>query len=521
MDLELFVDNVSTTVSGSLKGEIYKAFKKELGYQPEDALWRRQNNPHWDGYISTVCWNKQHCRCAIKKDGVHFPTGLISKSLDFFTANGISYVIRDTRLRPEKDTPFHLADYLIATNDSGILVENGIPVRGAKLTPYSYQLSTISQSIQQQRGIIKLATGGGKTLCLAGIIAELGLTPAIFFVTSCDLLKQAVDELTQFIRLDGKLIDIGMVGAGHKKIRDITVMTIQTAVRALDGKWLKFDEEDEDDKTDIADIKPQIHDLIQRAKVVIFDECQHVRSESCQLVSQNALNAYYRFGASATPTRDAGDDILIEACFGKQICNINASWLIQNKYLVKPHIAFIKMDNMKGERLGAFPSVYKAAIVENDYRNRVISQLALNLKEQGRNVLVLIQQINHGLLLEEMIPGSVFIHGSTSKKARKEHIELMRTGNAPITIASSIFDEGVDVKPLNALILAGGGKSSTRALQRIGRIIRKYIYPDGTPKIDAFVYDFMDEQKYLLQHAKARRKIYRSESEFVIEDFEI
>jgi superfamily II DNA or RNA helicase len=398
---------------------------------------------------------------------------------------------------------------------------DGSFVKGKPFAPYPYQLEIINNAVSQQRGIIKVATGGGKTVLASGIIANIGVTPSIFYVTSCDLLKQAVDEFTQYIRLNGMPITVGAIGGGYKTIGDLTVMTVQTAVRACGGKWVKYDDEDENDNTDISDIREKLLELIQTAKLIQFDECQHVKAESCQIIADNSLSARWRYGLSATPYRDAGDDILIEACFGKQICDVNASQLIQQGFLVKPNIAFIKMDNMKGERLGAYPSVYKAAIVENTYRNTVIAKLAQNLTDQNRCTLVLVQQIAHGEALQEMIPNSVFLHGSCSKKVREKHLELMRTGHAPVTIASTIFDEGIDVKPLNALILAGGGKSSTRALQRIGRVIRQYTYPDGTKKMDAYVYDFYDHQKYLSQHAHARRKIYKTESEFSIEDFEL
>jgi superfamily II DNA or RNA helicase len=525
--LQLFVDNASTQISGNLRGELYKEFKRHLGYQPEDALWRMQNNPHWDGYISTVCWNRQHCRCAIKRDGVHFPTGLISLAMDFFRDKEVPFSVIDVRdhlvAKSFREIPYHLTDALVVRDEKGNILKNedGSFVKGKPFAPYGYQNDGIQKAIAQQRGILKLATGAGKTVLASGIIAELGVIPAIFYVTSTDLLKQAYDEFTQYIRLNNMPVKIGRVGGGYKDIQDITVMTVQTAVRALDGKWKKYDEEDENDNTDISDIKADIAELIQNAKLIIFDECQHVAADTCQIIADSSLNARWRYGLSATPWRDKGDDMLIDACFGKQIIDINASWLIKEGFLVKPNIAFIKMDNLKGERLGAYPSVYKTAIVENTYRNTVIAQLAQNLVDQGRCVLVLVQQIAHGETLQEMIPDSVFLHGSCSKKTREKHIELMRTGHAPVTIASTIFDEGIDVKPLNALILAGGGKSPTRALQRIGRVIRQYTYPDGIKKSDAYVYDFYDHQKYLSQHASSRRKIYKSEPEFVIEDFNL
>jgi superfamily II DNA or RNA helicase len=859
-ELTLYVDNTSTSVSGKLRGELYKGFKQVLGYQPEDSIWRMQNNKHWDGFVSCVCFSRDYCKCDIKKDGMHFPTGLISKAIAYFLEKGIPYKLVDVRdpiiAKAARSVDLHLAD-VIKTRSGTV-----------PLKLHDYQIDAVDKAIAQQRGIIRMATGGGKCLgrgtpvlmfdgtiklvenvlegdllmgpdskprrvlstcrgretlyrisptkgepyvvneshilslkvyhremkhgrrrtttrvhnisvseylkqtktfkhcakgyrasisfapqpialdpyylgiwlgdgtsancsvttadtevkdflrdyaesegvgyweaeqpdnassvchlstgktngthfrnrilnalrdsrvlnnkhiphayrcnsrevrlqVLAGlldsdgcaskgtgydytsksetlakdvafiarslglaayvkpsrkqctnngkwgdyhrvtisgdcsiipvriarkscsvrrqkkdvlvtgiavknigvgdyygfeidgdhlfmlgdftvthntvtasaIIAALGVAPTIFYVTSMDLLKQAADEIETFVRQSGKEIEVGRVGGGHKKIRDITVMTVQTAVRALGHKYIKTDEEDTDDSTNIDDIKEQVRDLIQSAKLCICDEVHHWAAETCQVIADNSLSCRWRYGMSATPWRDKGDDILIDACFGKKIVDINASFLIDNGFLVKPYIAFVHCSNMKGEKLGSWPTTYKTAVVENGYRNQIIAGLAANLTDMGRQVLVLVQQIQHGTLLEEMMPGSVFLHGSCTKKQREEHIEKMKLGKATgVTIASTIFDEGIDCKPLNALILAGGGKSPTRALQRIGRVIRTNTYPDGTEKKDAYVYDIYDHQKYLTTHATARRKIYMSEPSFDLRDVEL
>ena len=64
---------------------------------------------------------------------------------------------------------------------------------------------------------------------------------------------------------------------------------------------------------------------------------------------------------------------------------------------------------------------------------------------------------------------------------------------------------------LDALILAGSGKSSGRALQRLGRIIRPY-----KDKKDAIAIDFIDNAKYLRQHSQKRLETYKTESGFKI-----
>jgi len=94
---------------------------------------------------------------------------------------------------------------------------------------------------------------------------------------------------------------------------------------------------------------------------------------------------------------------------------------------------------------------------------------------------------------------------------RKQAIQEMREGKRIALIASTIADEGLDIKNLSAIILAGGGKSSTRALQRIGRVLRPF---DG--KTHAVVIDFDDEAKYLRKHSLRRKLIYETEPRFDI-----
>ncbi|NJO65375.1 MAG: hypothetical protein HC836_46965 [Richelia sp. RM2_1_2] len=166
--------------------------------------------------------------------------------------------------------------------------------------------------------------------------------------------------------------------------------------------------------------------------------------------------------------------------------------------------------------ISSYQEIYKDAIVENKVRNEMIANVANTMSANGRNILILVKHIEHGNILEKMIDKSTFLHGSHSKKERESHLELMKKCKAGPTISSSIFDEGVDVRPLNTLILAGSGKSSTRALQRVGRVLRKC---ELTNKKSALVVDFRDYCKHLKSHSDKREKIYRTEPLFIIKDY--
>ena len=484
-----------------MESSLYKKFKKCLGYTPEESYWMIKANEgkgkekwrkEWDGTISAVCYNQHFCKCFSKKKGTHFHTGLLSRAVDFFDQHEISASCVDIRSK---------------------VSSNNLLQKTSGFEKRDYQSYAVGEIVNKERGIVKICTGGGKTIIGSHVIAERSVFPSIFYVPSIDLLKQAKDEIERFVQCSEKKLEVGMLGGGHKEIKDINVMTIQTAVRALGGKWVKFDEEDKaKDDTDISDIQKDIKDLIRGCRLMIADEVQHWAAETCQIISDASESCRYKYGFSATPYRDKGDDILIEGCFGKTIVDINASKLIREGYLVRPTIYFVPFKHGK-LGLSNYANIYKEGIVNNIKRNEIIAALANGYHEEGKNVLVLIKQIAHGKLLEEIIPHSTFLHGSISGKKRQEHLEKMRSGESRVTISSVIFDEGIDCKPLDTLILGGSGKSATRALQRVGRVLRPY-----KNKTEATVIDFYDHYKYLKDHSKKREKMYKEEDEFIIKN---
>jgi superfamily II DNA or RNA helicase len=92
----------------------------------------------------------------------------------------------------------------------------------------------------------------------------------------------------------------------------------------------------------------------------------------------------------------------------------------------------------------------------------------------------------------------------------------MRAKKLRCIIGTTLLDEGVDVPAAIAGIFAGGGKSSTRALQRVGRFIR--LDPSDPNKNAAYIEEFYDHVRYLDHHARSRRKILQTERLFQISD---
>jgi len=202
----------------------------------------------------------------------------------------------------------------------------------------------------------------------------------------------------------------------------------------------------------------------------------------------------------------------IQGLFGRYVCDISASYLIKKDYLVQPIIRFVDLGSQTSKEKN-YAGEYKDLIVNNELRNNIIVNLTNDFYEQGLSCLILVKQIDHGNYFKNNIPNSEFLQGNDSSKKRNQAIDDIRNGDLKVLIATSLADEGLDIPSLDVLILAGSGKSSTRAYQRIGRVIRKYPNKKG-----AYVIDFKDGGKYMKRHSAARLRLYKKEELFIIEN---
>lgn len=381
-----------------------------------------------------------------------------------------------------------------------------------------YQTDAVSRALAAQRCMIRVATGGGKTVMAGHMIAKVG-RPAVFFVHTKDLLYQAIDCFRSMF----PTLIVGQVGDGVCVIGDVTICTLQTAAKALDCKYERdpFAEGDEswqDGGTmESADDKAAIRRMLNDAEVLFMDECHRVAAPTAVAVVEGVPNAYYRFGLSASPWRDDGADLVLEGAFGHVEVDISASELIDRGFLVQPYIRMMKGPIGRFTKQDKYATVYDQYVVNNDRRNAIGISEAKKLMGRGLSTLVLVRQIAHGEAIAEALRefgnDIPFLSGKDSSTHRQTVLNDLRADRLAGLVATSIADEGLDVKPLAGLVLLGAGKSSTRALQRVGRVLRPY-----PGKTHAEVIDFEDNAKYLYDHSRARLKIYETEPNFIITD---
>lgn len=454
-------DELSFFIKGA---EHSKAFK---GYYRGDKF------VNWDG------------RKRLLTSDMCFPHGLLERVQEFYNKRNIPFELVDARPKMEPAYPIDIFPKLNSIEKS----------------PYPYQIDAVNKAKEKSCGIIRSCTGSGKTLIALMLTAALGKN-TIIYVIGKDLLYQIHNLFSSVFEQP-----IGLIGDGHCDIHDINIATIWSVGQALGLKKTTKAEDEGDEKKPPPQKYKDIRNMLGKMRVHILDECHLAACDTVQEIAKR-VNPENVYGMSASPWRDDGADLLIESFLGKPIVDIPAKFLIEQGYLARPIIRFLPVPKLRGAGQ-KYQSIYKNYVVENQARNEMVVKGAVKLVEQNFQTLVLFNSLKHGKILYDLISKQMpceILSGDDSSKRREEVKNKLENKELNCVIASKIFDIGVDMPSLSGLIIGSAGKSSVRALQRVGRVIRKY-----PGKTHAAVIDFYDQAKYLKDHSYVRKNIYEME----------
>jgi superfamily II DNA or RNA helicase len=247
-----------------------------------------------------------------------------------------------------------------------------------------------------------------------------------------------------------------------------------------------------------------------------MDEVHHVPARTVKKVMMEAGDGWaLRIGLSATPWRNDGRDLEIYAYSGTVVePKISSSYLIKNGYAVPVEIRVVEAPRCEEaeecedlEQGAARYMCVRRALVECEERNRFIIELA---KRSEKPVLIITPFVKYaeklGKLLKETGLKVAVVTGVVKAEKRKEIYDALRRGEIEVLVATTLADEGLDLPPLKTLIIALGGKSKTRTLQRIGRLVRPY-----PGKKIAVAYELKEDYPYIADHLEARLRLYKTE----------
>jgi superfamily II DNA or RNA helicase len=314
-------------------------------------------------------------------------------------------------------------------------------------------------------GIISLQTGGGKTVCALYIASVLKL-PTVVLVHNTFLRDQWIERITNFLpsarigRIQGEIIDV--------ENKDIIVAMLQSLA-----------------------LKDYAESPCTSVGLVIVDECHHIASEAfSQAVPK--LTSKYMLGLSATPERKDKLMYVINWFLGPLLYKSDSADKVDDLVTVQ-YFEYVPEDpefnkiilNPAGVM---FTSLMINKVVMCEHRNRFIIDIIQDVfPEEGRQILVLSDRVEHTRHLYDMLPPEIRAHAGILGREVKsaERTEICNTKRILIG-TYQMCREGFDVSTLNTLLMAS---SRPDVDQIVGRILR--IEKDKR-KIHPLILDIVD-----------------------------
>jgi superfamily II DNA or RNA helicase len=349
-------------------------------------------------------------------------------------------------------------------------------------------------------GVLEAATGFGKTVVAAALIAELGVSTLVLVPTSA-LLDQWCEQLGRFLAIEDEPLvaltptgrrakrqpgAVGRIGGGHTLRSGLVDV-------ALCQSLVGHDKETGD--------HPARQDVLRDYGLVICDECHHVAAETFSRVVA-AAPARRLYGLSATPRREDSRRPSVFMYCGPVVHTFDAREHRAGQAFARRLVPrFLATRLPEDVRPNDFVQV-GAALARDPERNAVIVADALRLVEQGRTPIVLVRLVEHARLLGadlERLGATVYVLvGSDDEGRRQEVLEAVRAapkGEPFVLVATGSYaGEGFDDDRLDALLLAAPVKGQRLVSQYTGRLHR-----DAPSKSDVVVYDYVDVRVPMLE----------------------
>lgn len=274
-------------------------------------------------------------------------------------------------------------------------------------------------------------------------------------------------------------------------------------------------------------------DLLNNTRAVVCDEAHRAGAESYWKVFHYLNNARVKVGLTGTLDRTKKISMAhIRGLFGKDLVKVTNKQMIERGVSARPHIRLVPIDKptdlepriqatMMAKGYSQLPTAdlmsyqiaYDLGVVHNEYRNRIVAELAYKAssKLDKQAILIMVTSIEHGELIGEQLDklGAEyqFLQGKDNSDTREKAIDDIVSGRLKIVIATKIFEAGIDIPNLKVLILCDALKSYISVIQKIGRVLR--VMPD---KRDVFIFDIVDRtQNSLFKHAQDRVRYYKDE----------
>lgn len=457
--------NLQTEVSNSIyleypedlnRHSFFDTIKKNNDYDnPKYQLLRKMRKRVRDEPRRLVLWN------TINKNGTRYltlPRGYQDKLNALANKHNITLQWVDNTVYPKLEHPI--------PEPTGLLD--------------GFQQTALDTLLQHQTGCLQSPTGSGKTNIFLSLIYRLQ-TPTLIILHTKELLTQTAQRCEQWLQ-----VKPGIIGAGKKELKPITIGMIQTLSR-LDLQATK---------------------LSNHFGLVIAEEVHHSPSRTYYKVI-NQLSARYKYGVTATAWRKDQLQFLIWAVVGKIRYKVEHQAVVDAGRTVYPRVETVYTEwDCPVEDAAEWSSII-AWLNRDVDRNRFIERFVRDKVTSDTRALILTDRIRHAQRLRALLKDQhpALLTGDLNDDERKVAMAKVREG-CNLTIATvHLLGEGVDVPNWDMLFLVSPFSAGPRVLQALGRVMRA-----SSNKVVATVYDFVDYKVTKLRKAaQGRKSLYERE----------
>jgi superfamily II DNA or RNA helicase len=371
-------------------------------------------------------------------------------------------------------------------------LNNWLPDGFDPIKLHDYQPDLVNQCIKYHRGIVTAPCGAGKTFILISALKCLPpKTPTLFLTKSASLVHQNYLEMQKW--------GVENLGRWYDKYKEPNyVMCATTHVKTL----------------------ASLEKLLPKFRALIVDEVHDCMSDVPVSAYRKMKNASVRIGISATAYKWDKKKIYdvhkwgVKGHFGPMFKTtttetgiVTTKDLQERAILSSSDCSVYKVDrpNLAYEPYG---DAIKLGIEQNFHFHEMVSTLA---KSCPGRTLVVVERVEQGKYLEQMIPGSTFIYGNVSLKDREPILTALKKGDKSVAIVMRhIITAGIDIK-IHDLINAAGGDSAHNIIQLMGRGLRT---ADDKDKLRYHDFLFLIND-YLRKHSEWRIQVLNDQGHTV------
>ena len=329
----------------------------------------------------------------------------------------------------------------------------------------------------RKRGIVKVVTGGGKTVfaihCLKQYLEENPSNSILIVVPSIALLDQWYEGLLQ--SYDANQLSLNGGGEHLEELSMITISTIDSVKNIID----KFD---------------------ASQTLLIVDECHKIGTEKRGETLTN--NWHATLGLSATPERDYDDNfyiiikkILGDIIFDYDYIDAREDEVIVNFKLLYAYAAMTpeEEDEYKkftksiqrraatigGNNMNDYPlkmMIFNRARMVKNSKNRIPFGIELLQKYKRDSWIVFTENKKQAKEFNTIINTkgyqSAIYNTDLDASEREENLNNFKSGNLNVLVSCTALDEGFDMPEADGAMILSASSSKRQRIQRMGRVLR-------------------------------------------------